>query len=895
MLALAETDLDREPMRLLSTTAYRGPNPHARHPVVHARLAVEGHERARHADLAAALRQALPGLGAHPCARGCPVASPGEDASARIAHQVEHVARELLRQAGQRASWGQTCPTREPSTFALVVGHEEPSSGALAVELAVELCEALLEGHAADVPSLVRLVAEARRDGLPGPSTASVIEEARRRGIPVLPLDDGSFYQLGHGVHQQRIQATMTGRTSAVGVEIVDDKERTKRLLEKIGVPVAPGETVRTREGAVEVAGQLGYPVVVKPLVGNHGRGVTTDVRTPAQLLAAFDLAAKVHPRVLVEKHLEGRDFRLLVVGHRLVAAARRDPAHVVGDGVRTVAQLVERENLDPRRGDGHDNVLTRIVLDEASLACLQRQGLAPESVPAPGRVVPLKTTANLSAGGTATDVTDEVDPDVREMAERISHQVGLDICGIDIVAPHLHAPLRDTGGGVCEVNAAPGFRMHVAPSHGTPRNVAGPVLDMLFPPGAPARIPLVAVTGTNGKTTTARLVAHILQHAGGRVGLATTTGVEVAGRVVLRGDYAGPQGAETVLTDPTVTHAVLEVARGGILRRGLGFDACDVALLLNVESDHLGVEGIDTLDDLARLKATVVRALRPGGTAVLNADDPLSVAARGDAPGPVVLFSLRPDSPLVAEHVARGGAAVTSDGESLLVHRGAGQVRLALWRDVPVTLEGRALFNVQNVLAATAAAVALGVPEPQVARALATFHPTPQQSPGRLNLLERGGVKVLVDYGHNPAALRAIGDLLHRLPARRRVCAGNGSGNRRDEDLREFGTILAGIYDEVVLSDPDPRGRELGETPRLIQEAAVEAGMPPGRIHHAASEEAAMEAALALARPGDLVVLQADDHQLALRVVDSWVRGARPDEAAAVAEAPAALASPTG
>ena len=858
-------------MRLAEARAYRGPNPHASHPVIQGLLDVEASDAARLALLRDALLQALPHLRAHPCDRECPlVVAPADAAGHALAHLVEHVARELLRLAGQERSWGRTCPTRQPGLHRVAYAHDEEESGLAALHEAVALAEALAQGLPADVAGAAARLAALRREGLPGPSTASIVEEARRRGIPVLKLEDG-YWQLGHGARQQRIEATLTGRTGAIGVGIADDKQRTKRLLAKAGVPVAGGDAVRTLEGALEVARELGWPVVLKPLVGNHGRGITVGVRSPEEMAAAFARAQQAHPRVLVERMLAGSDFRLLVIGHRFVAAARRDPAQVRGDGVRTVAQLVEAENADPRRGDGHENVLSRIVVDDATLALLARQGISLDAVPEAGRVVLLKTTANLSTGGTATDVTDEVHPDVREMAERISHVVGLDVCGVDVVAPHLRAPLEETGGGVCEVNAAPGFRMHLAPSAGRPRDVAAPVVDALFPRGETGRIPIVAVTGTNGKTTTARLVAHVLHHEGHRVGLACTTSVEVHGRRVLTGDYSGPAGAEAVLTDPTVTHAVLEVARGGILRRGLGFDACDVGILLNVESDHLGLDGVDTLEDLAHVKATVVRGVRPGGTAVLNAEDPLSLAAQQHARGPVILFSLHPDAPAYQAHLDEGGTGVTLEGDHLVVHHGRARTRLVAVHDVPITMGGRAPFNVANALAATAAALALHVPLPHLARALTTFHPSPAQLPGRLNVFDKEGVRVVVDYGHNPAAVRALGEFVQRVPARRRICAASGTGNRRDEDLRAFGACLAHLYDHVVLSDPDPRGRAPMETPLLVKEGALAAGLPDAALQIEPDEETAIRRALDLARPSDLVVLQAEDIHRAIALAQAF------------------------
>ncbi|MEA3202809.1 MAG: cyanophycin synthetase, partial [Thermoplasmata archaeon] len=647
---------------------------------------------------------------------------------------------------------------------------------------------------------------------------------------------------------------------SCIGAEIADDKDRTKRILAEAGIPVPRGDVVSTWDGVVDASEDLGFPLVLKPLVGNHGRGVTTEIQDLAQLRQAFDAAQAVHRHVVVEQCLQGADFRVLVVNHKFVAAARRDPASVTGDGVHTVQQLVDQTNRDPRRGDAHDNFLTKIEVDAHSLEMLAREGMTPASVPPAGVVVRLKGTANLSTGGTATDVTAEVHPHVRRMCERASRMVGLDLMGIDVVAPHLRQPLGETRGGVVEVNAAPGLRMHAQPSSGRPLNVGAPIIDMLFPNRQDGRIPLVAITGTNGKTTTARLVSHVLQVHGAKVGLATTTGVEIDYEVTREGDYSGPEGARVVLGDPLVDHAVLEVARGGILRRGLGFDRCDVGLLLNVGNDHLGEGGIETLEDLADLKAVVVESVARNGTAVLNADDDLVHGYRNRLRSRVTLFSLDGDSPRVAEHVQRSGRAVTLSGHVVVVRDGTGDEVVGDVRDFPVTLHGQARFNVQNVLAAVAACHALGIPGDTIRRALEQFHATPEQLPGRLNVVEMDGYTVLVDYGHNVPALEALAPVVSSLAAGRVLAMCNSSGNRRDEDILAFGRTIAQMYDHVVLCDPDPRGRAAGETMRIVREGAMAGGLAPEHVETAASEAEAIRRILAMAAPGDLVVLQVDD-----------------------------------
>jgi cyanophycin synthetase len=860
-------------MKIIEHRALPGPNHHSPYPTILMVLDLEEmaeQPTSQLAGFAKALQALMPSLAEHRCSPD----HPGGfllrlQEGTLLGHVVEHVALELQCLAGMRVGFGKTRATGAPGRYAIAYRYRDAEAGLAAGRMAVEVVESILAGNPPPLAPLVEELRRLRQQGALGPSTDAIVREARRRGIPVTRLDDGNYLQLGQGARQQRIQASLTGRTSCIGAEIADDKDRAKRILAEAGVPVPRGEVVATWEGALGAAKELGFPVVLKPLVGNHGRGVTTGIQGPAQLRPAFEAAQAIHRHVVVEQCLQGADFRVLVVNHRFVAAARRDPASVTGDGRHTVAQLVDLANRDPRRGEAHDNFLTRIALDAHSLEMLSREGLTPASVPAAGAVVRLKGTANLSTGGTATDVTAEVHPHVRRMCERVSRLVGLDILGVDIVAPDLRQPLRQGEGGVVEVNAAPGLRMHALPSSGRPLNVGAPIIDMLFPGRQDGRIPLVAVTGTNGKTTTARLISHVLRAHGAKVGLATTSGVEVDGEPALEGDYSGPEGARTVLGDPIVDHAVLEVARGGILRRGLGYDLADVGILLNVANDHLGEGGIETLEDLADLKSVVVENVARNGTAVLNADDDLVHGYRGQLRSRVTLFSLDGDSPRVAEHVRRSGRAVTLSGHWVVVRDSTGDELVGDVRDFPVTLGGHARFNVQNVLAAVAACHALGVPCETIRKALEAFQATPEQLPGRLNVLEVEGNRVVVDYGHNVPALEALEPVVRGLAGGRVVAMCNASGNRRDEDILAFGQAIARMYDHVVLCDPDPRGRAPGETMRLVREGAVAGGLGEDHVEMAESEAAAIRRALAVAQPGDLVVLQVDDVKQAFAILE--------------------------
>jgi cyanophycin synthetase len=899
------------PIRVLERGVYRGPHVYGPIPMVRIRLdlgAMEAFPSNALPGFADALLAELPALADHACSRGH---AGGFVERLRegtwLGHVVEHVAIALQVLAGAHVALGKTRSVkRRPGVYDVLFAYEEEDAGLLAARLALELVRRHLPADRQQVlgleslskePPLKTFTVEAaveqlrrlsRRAGL-GPTTAALVAEARRRGIPAMRLDDHSLVQLGWGRRQQRLRASITGRTAFVGVDIASNKDLTKTLLAQAGVPVPRGAVVRSADEAVTEASRLVGPVVVKPLDGNHGRGVTTGLSDAPAIRAAFEAAAQISRRVVVEQHFEGHDHRLLVVDGQLVAAARRVPAQVVGDGQRAIRDLVEAVNQDPRRGEGHENVLTKIRIDGLVEARLAKLGMTPDSVPAAGETVTLRATANLSTGGTAIDCTDVIHPDNVCVAVRAAAMLGLDVAGIDFICPDITRSAHEVGGGVVEVNAAPGFRMHLEPTEGRARPVAPAVIRMLFPEGETGRIPIFAVTGTNGKSSTARMLSHILRQDGRTVGMTSTSGVYINGDLVIKADASGPRSARMVLRDPMVDAAVLEVARGGLLREGLAFDKCDVGCVTNIAADHLGSKGIDTVQDLAWVKSVVVENVAPSGVSVLNADDVLTARMRRRAGGRPAFFSLHGGEampPFLRAHIDAGGLAVVredDDGSGLIVaHRDGRRRPLMRAAEIPATLGGLAEFNVQNALAAAAMALGAEVSLSTVRLALATFGASFEQNPGRLNIFDGHGFRVIMDYAHNPAGMMALRDLLVRLrPTYRRqigmVCV---PGDRRDEDLIAMGEIAARTFDELVLrEDPGRRGRVEGEIMALMAEGARRTDIEPQRIHCVADEFAAAEACMSMARPGDLVVLTPTDVEGMWRRVLAFRPNPRPHE----------------
>lgn len=851
-------------MKINDIRAIRGPNYYSKHPVIFMQLDIEQLE-SKPTNLVVNfknnLAKMMPSLVAHRC-------SPNKVggfferlvSGTWAGHVVEHVALELQCLAGHEVGFGKTFGTEETGVYTIVYRYLDYKSGIRAGEMAVDLVNKLFMGILTDVqPLILELQLTAARSRL-GPSTQSIVDEAKKRGISHLRLNEDNYVQLGQGARQRRIQATLMDNTSALGMELADDKESSKKCLSSMGIPVPEGYSVQSINEALTAAKEIGFPVVVKPLIGNHGRGITINVVNAEELRVAYQIASDLCDKCLIEKYLIGSDFRLLVINGKFVAAALREPAYVIGNGKDTIRQLIDEINKDPDRGIGHEKNLTRITADCMTERLLALSRLSLESVLGIDEKKYVKSTANLSAGGTAYDVTENVHPMNQLMAERISQIIGLNVIGIDVIAESLEKPLVHGSSGVLEVNAAPGFRMHLNPTKGAQRNIASYIVDMLFPPGSAHSVPIVAVTGTNGKTTTARLISHILGLSGKTVGLTSTDAVIIDNVPILKGDYSGPEGTRKVMMDSTIDMAVLEVARGGILRRGLGYNESDVGVFLNISSDHLGEGGIDTLEELTRLKSTVTESVKPTGYAVFNADDPLVLSCMDKTPGHPVLFSKNHQHPALKSNYEKGNLNVTLHEGNIIIQRKGWTSTVANVVEIPITFEGKALFNVENVMAAVAATAVLGLNEVKIRAGLVSFSASIGQSPGRMNVIDMGDFKAVVDYGHNIGAIKATGDFIRGLMPGRKIRMASGVGNRRKEDILAFGSALATYYDHIIICDPDPRDRAPGETSELVKEGLLLNGFSADRITLVDNEKEATRMALDMAETGDLVVLQADD-----------------------------------
>ncbi len=776
-----------------------------------------------------------------------------------MGHVVEHIALEIQTLAGMDVGFGRTRGYGEEGVYNVVFAYLEAKVGRYAAQSAVDIAQALVDGKDYDLEYDIRRMREIREVERLGPSTGSIVEEAERRGIPWIRLNKYSLCQLGYGANQKRIQATVASTTSNIAVDLAGDKEDTKHLLEQAEVPVPKGDIIRTEEGLKDTIKYIDYPIVIKPINGNHGRGITANITNWEDAVEAFKNAKEVSRSVIVERYIVGEDYRLLVIDYKLVAAAKRTPARVIGDGKHTLQELIDMVNSDPRRGYGHEKVLTQITVDNLTRTIIKDKGLTLDSVLPEGEILDLKDTANLSTGGTSTDVTDIVHPYNVFMAERIARIIGLDICGIDIMTTDISTPLPETGGAVLEVNAGPGFRMHLAPSEGLPRNVAANVVDMMYPPGVESRIPIVAVTGTNGKTTTTRLISHIMRMKGFKVGYTTTDGVYIQNRLLMSGDCTGPVSAEFVLKDPTVNFAVLECARGGLLRAGLGFKNCDVAVVTNVAPDHLGLKGIHTIEQLAKVKGVVPETVRRDGYAILNADDDNVYAMRKAVDANVALFSMDEDNPRIKAIAKVGGLSAVYENGYITICRGEWKMRVIKAVNVPLTFGGRAAFMIQNILPATLTAYVRGISLEDIRVALQSFIPSPAQTPGRLNMFEFKNFNVLLDYAHNAAGLRALNNMLQYMDGSPKVGIIAGIGDRRVEDNNEIGSIAAEMFDEIIIrQDKHLRGRSEKDLIDML-ETGIKSVDPNKKVSIIPSEEEAIDFAIKNAKHGSMIVICSD------------------------------------
>jgi cyanophycin synthetase len=791
-----------------------------------------------------------------------------------MGHIVEHVALELQELAGMPVGFGRTRQTAEAGIYNVVFEYVDEQAGRYAGRAAVRLCQSIVETGSYALEELEQDLADIkdlRANSALGPSTEAIVKEAEARQIPWTMLNARAMLQLGYGIHQKRLQATLTDHSGILGVELACDKEGTKTILRDAGIPVPRGTVIQYLDDLEEAIKEVGgYPIVIKPLDGNHGRGISIDINSWVEAEEAYDLASAASKTrtVIVERYYRGSDHRVLVINGKLVAVAERIPAHVVGDGRSTIEELIEITNKDPNRGEGHDNVLTRITVDRTASVVLQRQGFSLTTVLDRGEIAYLRATANLSTGGVAIDRTDDIHPENIWLCQRVAKIIGLDIAGIDVVTPDITKPLREVDGVIVEVNAAPGFRMHVSPSKGLPRNVCAPVMDMLFPSGAPCRIPIIAITGTNGKTTTTRLSAHIQRQTGKNVGFTTTDAIYINEYVVEKGDNTGPQSAKVILQDPTVEVAVLETARGGILRAGLAFDHCDVGIVLNVAADHLGLGDINTIEQMAKVKSVIAEVVKEDGYCILNADDPLVSAMAKQTKGKVAYFSMNPDNPLLIDHLRRDGLAAIYENGYLSIIEGEWTLRIEEAKNIPITMGGKAPFMIANALAACLGAFAQGVDIELIRQGVRTFKPTVEQAPGRMNLFDLGSYHALVDYAHNPAGYQAVGDFVRNWEGERVGVIG-GPGDRRDEDLILLGQLSAQIFDYIIVKeDDDKRGRAEGEVAGLIIKG-INQENPQAHYETILDETKALNFGLDKVKNGGLVVIFPESVTRAISIIE--------------------------
>ena len=789
-----------------------------------------------------------------------------------MGHVIEHIALELQSLAGMECGYGRTRSTGTKGVYHVVFSYMEEAVGIYAAKAAVKIAEALINNEPYDVENDIREMRELRESVRFGPSTGSIVDEAIARDIPFIRINSESLVQLGYGKNQVRFRATMTDRTSSIAVDLASNKDETKRMLKDAAIPVAKGVCISNPDDLEDAVRNVGFPLVFKPLDGNHGKGASINVKTLEEAVAAFEHAKKYSRKIIIEKFITGFDFRILVINNRFIAAALREPAHVTGDGKSTIQQLIDKENLDPRRGYGHENVLTEISIDRETMEQLAKKEYTLDTVLKKHELCYLKGTANLSTGGTSTDITDIVHPHNIFICERISRVIGLDICGIDIMASNLSEPLETTGGVVLEVNAAPGFRMHLAPAKGLPRNVAAPVIDMLYPTGKSCRIPIIAITGTNGKTTTTRLIAHIVKNNGFKVGFTTSDGIYVGNSMLTKGDTTGPVSAEFILKDPTVEFAVLETARGGILRSGLGFGRCDVAVVTNIQEDHMGLSDIHTLKDMAKVKGVVVESVKRDGYAVVNADNIHCVSIGKEARCNVAYFSMDEKNPVIIEHCKQGGIAAIYENGYITIKKGDWKFRVEKVSTIPLTFGGRVSFMIQNVLAATLATYVYGFTTQDIAASLETFIPSAAQTPGRMNIFDFKDYKVMIDFAHNPDGFLGIKEFLTTIDSSYKIGIITGTGDRRDDDIRAMGRISAEMFDHIIIrQDKFLRGRQADDIVRLLVEGIHQVDTKKS-YEYVPKEIEALNHAFSIAKPGSYIVALSDVIDNAIEIVHSYL-----------------------
>jgi len=865
-------------MKLLEIRAFDGCSIYSYHPVIKMLVDLGEYREIptnKIVDFVNRLLYLLPSLFEHECSLGYPGGFVERlKEGTYLGHVMEHIAIELQCLTGAQVKFGKTRETKQAGVYRIVFSYDCKPVGIRAGEIAFELVNALAQGKRYDLERELRNLKELAKRYSLGSSTDVIVRRAKERGIPVSRLNNLSLVQLGYGCNQKRIQATVTGNTSCIGVDIACDKNLTKEILSSAGIPVPYGGVVSSEEEALELAKQIGFPVVVKPCEGNQGKGVTLDLNSEKEVLSAFSIANTYSSKIIVEKYISGKHYRILVVGDKVVAVSERIPAHVIGDGKRTVKELIELENQNPNRGDGHEKPLTKIKIDPVVLMVLARQNLTLKYIPKAGEIVFLRENANLSTGGIAKDVTDFIHPYNSDLAVRIARQIGLDVAGIDIVAEDISFPVKEGTGAVIEVNAAPGIRMHHYPASGKPRDAAGAILDYLFPPGSSFTIPIVAITGTNGKTTTTRLISHILALTGHRVGMTSTDGVFIGGKCVLEGDTTGPKSAQLVLRDPTVTAAVLETARGGLIRSGLAFDYCDVSIITNISEDHLGQDEVETVEDLIYVKALLLERTKPKGYCILNADDKHVLKLVERSKGQICFFSRKGDNIIVRRHLGIGGKAVFVKDGIILYAEGEKVQPIINVNAIPLTMKGKAIHNVENALAAIAGLLCLKIGIDKIVKGLTEFKPNFEHNPGRLNIVEMGGVKIIIDYGHNIAGYQATINYARHLKPTRLIGVIGVPGDRKDESVEKIGELAGAGFDYLVIKeDQDLRGRIPGEIAAILEKGAQKGGKGRDEMEIVLNEGEAVKTALDKARKGDVVVIFYEDFELVREAVYQYPR----------------------